>query len=238
MCYYFLVKKFSFHEELCMKQVRNVTKIVMVFMVLQSIFCCDQSFTKQSALHLVIPMKIYLIVGSVRNTTTGKQIAKNIQVMLENRSDITTEIICIADYHVPFYTDEISPASRKSEIVDPVLKRWSDCIARAQGYILICPEYNGGYTASLKNALDSLYHEWNNKPVGIVGYSGGPSGGTCMIAQLQQVVARLEMISVSTSIKIPQSWKAFTQQGDFVSSSTIEKDLHTMLDEIVKARIV
>lgn len=221
-----------------MKYVRNVTKIVMFFMVLQSIVYCDKTSTKQSVLDSVIPMKIYIVVGSVRNTTTGKQIAKNIQVMLENRSDITTEIICIGDYSLPFYADEVSPASRTSEIVDPVLKKWSDCIARAQGYIFVCPEYNGGYTASLKNALDSLYHEWNSKPVGIVGYSGGPSGGICMIAQLQQVVARLEMISVPTSITIGQSWKAFTEQGDFASSSTIEKDVHKMVDEMVKSRIV
>jgi len=181
-------------------------------------------------------MKIAIIVGSVRNTTTGIQIAQNIQNLLKNRSDITTEIICVAHYHLPFYTDEASPASRKVEILDPVLKKWADAVTQTEGFIIVSPEYNGGYPAPLKNALDSLYQEWNNKPVAIVGYSGGPSGGTCMIAQLQQVVTRLEMIPVATSIKIPQSWKAFNEYGDLVALSTIEKELSIMVDELIKAR--
>lgn len=181
-------------------------------------------------------MKVSIIVGSVRATTTGKQIAQNLQSMLAARSDISTEVIFVGDYQLPFYTSEVSPASRKGEITDPVLKKWSERIKQAEAFIIVSPEYNAGYPAPLKNALDSLYQEWNNKPVGIVGYSGGSSGGTCMIAQLQQVVERLEMIPVATSIKIPASWKAFDKQGILIGASNIAKDLNLMVDQLLKAR--
>ena len=102
-------------------------------------------------------------------------------------------------------------------------------------FIIIAPVYNAGYPAPLKNALDSLYKEWNNKPVGVIGYSGGPSGGEIMIKQLLSVFEELQMIPVATSIKIPYSWKAFNDQGDLVNLSAIEKDLNKMVDELVIA---
>ncbi|MCX5923934.1 MAG: NAD(P)H-dependent oxidoreductase [Candidatus Dependentiae bacterium] len=205
---------------------------VLIFMIgLGSKSLCSKAESKKGA-----AMKISIIVGSVRSTTTGIQIAQNIQNLLKDRSDIVTDVICVAHYHLPFYTDEASPASRKEEIIEPVLKKWADVVTQAEGFIIVSPEYNGGYPAPLKNALDSLYQEWNNKSVGIVGYSGGPSGGTCMISQLQQVVQRLEMIPVATSIKIPCSWKAFNEYGDLVNASAIEKELNIMVDELIKAR--
>lgn len=182
------------------------------------------------------PMTLQIIVGSVRQTETGKKIAEHIKKIAGTRKDVAVEIVTLADFNLPFYTEELTPASRTQEITDPVLKKWSDTIKRAQGYIIVAPVYNAGYPGPLKNALDSLYHEWNHKPVAFVGYSGGTSGGSAMIAQLRQVAADgLEMIPVETSITIPQSWKAFTTRGE-VNKSDFERDVNTVLQELVAAR--
>jgi NAD(P)H-dependent FMN reductase len=182
------------------------------------------------------PMHLQIIVGSVRHTTTGEKIAENIRALLNKRPEIVAEIVKIADYNLPFYVDETSPSMRKGEITDPVLKKWSDKINGADGYIIIAPEYNAGYPGPLKNALDSLYKEWNNKPVVLVGYSGGPSGGVTMLAQLRKVVEQgLEMLPVATDITIPQSWKAFDEQGKLVNSN-FEHDVNRAIDLLLEAK--
>lgn len=178
-------------------------------------------------------MNIQIIVGSVRITKTGLAIAQNIADMLSARPEITAEIIDLADYNLPFYTDSISPESRKTPITDPILKNWSDKISQADGYIIVSPEYNGGYTAPLKNALDSLYKEWNNKPVALVGYSGGPTGGSSMLAQLRHVTVVLKMIPVATDITIPSSWKAFTPDKKLVQAAEIKQKLNTIIDQFL-----
>ncbi len=179
-------------------------------------------------------MIIQIILGSTRQGRTSEKIAKSLQQMADTRADVTTEIIDLRDYNLPFFNDEIAPASRKS-ITDPIIKKWSDKIKEAQAYIVVVPEYNAGYPAVLKNALDSLYQEWNHKPVAFVGYSGGPSGGTSAIAQLRTVVHALKMIPVASDINIPQSWKAFDEKGDMVNKN-IQQELYTILDQIIQAQ--
>ncbi|MBS1987301.1 NAD(P)H-dependent oxidoreductase [Candidatus Dependentiae bacterium] len=181
------------------------------------------------------PMKIALIVGSVRPTGTADKIVNNLKRVLDARTDIQTELLFVRDYALPFYTDIIPPAERTEPIADPVLKKWSDAVQRADGYIIVSPEYNAGYPASLKNALDSLYKEWNYKPVAFVGYSGGPSGGTSSIAQLHQVAQALKLIPIAVDVKIPQSWKAFTSTGDLGIFPTVQQELNHVVDLLLVA---
>lgn len=85
------------------------------------------------------------------------------------------------------------------------------------------------------NSEDSLYQEWNNKPVAFVGYSGGPSGRTSAVAQLRTVVHALKTIPVASDINIPQSWKAFDEKGYLVNKN-IQQQLHSILDQIIQAQ--
>ncbi|MCC7415313.1 MAG: NAD(P)H-dependent oxidoreductase [Epsilonproteobacteria bacterium] len=176
------------------------------------------------------PMKVAIIVGSVRPTGTADKIVNNLKRLLDARTDIQTELLFVRDYALPFYTDTMAPADRTEPIADPVLKKWSDAVKRADGYIIVSPEYNAGYPAPLKNALDSLYKEWNYKPVAFVGYSGGQSGGTSSIAQLHQVAQALKLIPIAVDVKIPQSWKAFTSTGDLVMFASVQQELNRVVD--------
>ncbi len=214
-------------ERLCL-----VSSFIMMLTALPGCRAESDQTNKTSA----DPMIVHIIVGSTRTTHTGLKIAENIKAMADKRPEVKVEIVDIASYRLPFYTDEIAPASRKEEIPDSALRTWSDKIEHADGYIIVAPEYNSGYPAPLKNALDSLYVEWNNKPVAFVGYSGGPSGGAAMIAQLRDVVRGLQMIPIAADIKIPQSWQAFNENGELVNFSGIEKELNKVIDQLLKAR--
>lgn len=220
---------------------RLLTFSGIIFVMLATLVGCRaQSEHEEIKTHeanmLTTPMRLYIIVGSVRPTGTADKIANNIKQTLDKRADVQAEIVFVGDYALPFYTDIVAPVERKDEITDPVLKKWSDKIKQADAYILLAPEYNVGYPASLKNALDSLYKEWNNKPVAFVGYSGGPSGGTSTLAQLRQVAQAFKMIPVAAEVKIPYSWKAFNEQGDLVNLGAVEVELNTVVDQLLAIR--
>lgn len=175
---------------------------------------------------------IKIILGSTRQGRSSEIIARNLEKIAQSQG-IVLEIIDLRVHQLPFLDDPIAPAKRK-EITDPEVKKWSEKIKDGDAFILICPEYNGGYPGVLKNALDSLFVEWNNKPVGMVVYSGGPSGGTNVLEQLNQVAERLKMIPITTAIKIPTTWKAFDTNGDFIDTS-ITQSFERMLNELISA---
>jgi len=179
-------------------------------------------------------IKIQFILGSTRQGRISDKIATILKEMANKRQDVSTQLVDLRTFELPFLNDEISP-SKRTEITDPAVKRWSEKIKEADAFIIVVPQYNAGYPGVLKNALDSLYAEWNHKPVAFVAYSGGPTGGTSVIAQLRQVVAELQMKPVALDIKIPTSWKAFDPQGNFVDN-TIESKLNTVIDQLISSQ--
>lgn len=230
--------------EFLMKYTTKPSIIATLFIILNCIPGCSSASDKKESTvkshttekQVTTQMNVHIIVGSTRITKTGLKIAQNIKAMVDKRSEINAEIVDIASYNLPFYVDEVAPANRKGEVTDPAFKNWSDTIKKADGYIIVSPVYNDGYTAPLKNALDCLYKEWNNKPVAFIGYSGGPNGGAGMIAQLRQVVRELRMIPIAADIKIPFSWKAFNENGGLVNADTIEKELTLVIDQLLEAQ--
>lgn len=85
-------------------------------------------------------------------------------------------------------------------------------IASADAFVLVTPEYNHGYPASLKSALDAIFREWTLKPVSFVSY-GGATGGIRAVEQLRQVVAELHMQDIQASVSIPFVFRAFDDAG-------------------------
>jgi NAD(P)H-dependent FMN reductase len=105
------------------------------------------------------------------------------------------EIVDIADFKLPMFDEPIHPSMNQYQHAHT--KAWSQKINAADAYIFLTPEYNAGYPAAMKNAIDYLYHEWNEKPVMIASYGAG--GGSTASAQLRQVAERLKMHPVDTS---------------------------------------
>lgn len=183
---------------------------------------------------------IQIILGSTRQGRTSEKIGTLLQQLARTKAavaagDIRIEIVDLKDHSLPFLAEATAPAQRTT-ITDPAIQRWSNRIKQADAFIIVSPEYNAGYPAVLKNAFDSLYAEWHNKPVGFVTYSGGPTGGSSVLAQLQQVAQALMMKPIKTAIKIPYSSKAFTAQNTIVDQENIERKLQRMLDEIVASQ--
>ena len=143
-------------------------------------------------------MKIQLIIGSTRPNRTGPSVAKWLMENLPEVTGIEYETIDLVEYNLPLLDEPFLPSMLQYQ--NDHTKKWSKKINEGDGYIFLTAEYNAGYPAALKNAIDYLYHEWAAKPVLIVSY--GIGGGTGAASQLRQVVERLKMRPTKESLQI------------------------------------
>ncbi|MDR3646227.1 MAG: NAD(P)H-dependent oxidoreductase [Candidatus Babeliales bacterium] len=199
---------------------------VFILIILITIPSC---FAKDSKMEDAKKPIIQIILGSTRQGRTSEKVYNALKGLIDKRTDVVLEKIDLKDFNLPFLDDAVSPSSRK-EITDPIIQKWSDKIKQADAYIILVPEYNSGYPGVLKNALDLLYKEWNNKPVAFIGFSGGPDGAANAIAQLRQVARAFKMTPVEAEIKIPTSWKAFDEQGNLINN--VEADFNKIIDQL------
>lgn len=150
-----------------------------------------------------MPIKIKVILGTTRQRRFGDKPAHWICEEARAQPDVEVELLDLRDYPMPFFDEPASPAWGQGKYENEAIQRWADRIADGDAFIMVTPEYNHGYTAVLKNAIDSIYPEWVNKPVGFVGY--GNAGGARAIEQLRQVVIELQMLPIKSAIHIPVS---------------------------------
>jgi NAD(P)H-dependent FMN reductase len=148
-----------------------------------------------------MPTKIKVILGSTRQARFGDKPAHWICDEARAQPDVDVELLDLRDYPLPFFDQPASPGWGKGIYENEAIQRWADRIADGDAFIMVTPEYNHGYSAVLKNAIDSIYPEWVRKPVGFVGY--GNAGGARAIEQLRQVVVELQMLPIKSAIHIP-----------------------------------
>ena len=148
----------------------------------------------------ILPV-IHVIIGSTRPKRFSEKAARYIFDELKKKQEIHTELIDLRDWPLPFYDEPISPSVNKGNYSNALGKQWAAKVGEADGYIIVTPEYNHGYTAVLKNALDWVFAEWNEKPVGFVSY--GSALGARAVEQLRQVVIELRMVPIRTAVHIP-----------------------------------
>jgi NAD(P)H-dependent FMN reductase len=143
---------------------------------------------------------IQVILASVRKGRFGEKPAAWLMDRLSARSDLDGELIDLRDYPLPIFDQPAPPARTQREYPSEEIARWGETIDRADGYVVITPEYNHGYPASLKNALDYVFPELNRKPIAFVGY--GNVGGARAIEQLRLVAVEFEMAPLRHAIHI------------------------------------
>lgn len=149
-------------------------------------------------------MKIQIIVGTTRQGRFSEKAASYIFQEAKKRKEFKVELVDLRDYPMPFFEEPVSPKMFEMthhEYASEVVKKWLAKIAEADGYIIIAAEYNHGYPAVLKNALDFGYKEWIRKSVGFVSY--GNSGGARSVEQLREVVIELDMYPIRSAVQIP-----------------------------------
>lgn len=144
---------------------------------------------------------IKTIIGSTRQNRFSEKPARWIYDQSTARDGVAAELLDLRDYPLPFFDEPTSPARFQGKYPNPIAAAWAKKVDEADGYIIVSPEYNHGYPAVLKNALDWLFHEWNNKPVAFVSYGG--VGGARGVQQLRQVAIELEMAPIRHAVHIP-----------------------------------
>jgi NAD(P)H-dependent FMN reductase len=145
-------------------------------------------------------IKIKVIIGSTRKNRFSDKPGHWIYTEAKKKAD-EVEILDLRDYPMPFYNEPVSPAMSGGKYSNEIVNKWSEKIMDGDAFIIVTSEYNHGYPAVLKNALDSIFPEWNRKAVGFVSY--GNAGGARSVEQLRQVVIELQMVPIRSAIHIP-----------------------------------
>lgn len=173
-------------------------------------------------------IRVAIIVGSTRPGRRSAAVSKWVSDIAKNRKDAEFEIVDIEDFKLPLL-DEPVPSSL-GQYSKAHTKAWSAKINSFDAYIFVTPEYNHGPSGALKNAIDFLFREWNNKAAGFVGYGG--SGGTRAVEQLRQVMGELMVADVRAQVALSLSMD-FENYTTFKPHERHEKAVHAMLEQVI-----
>jgi NAD(P)H-dependent FMN reductase len=154
-------------------------------------------------------LKIAVVLGSTRQNRNGAAVADWVIEKAAGRAAADYELVDLRDYPLPLFDAPVSPAF--APIEDPAVLKLSRKIAEFDGYVFVTPEYNHGYSAVLKNALDSLYTEFNNKAAAFASY--GSFQGARAVEQLRLVASELQLAHVRQQL-------GFSLFTDFENFST------------------
>jgi NAD(P)H-dependent FMN reductase len=159
-------------------------------------------------------LKVKVILGSTREGRHGEKVGNLIHKLALTQPEWEVEYLDLKALNLPMFAEATSPSFRESiEGLPAVVQEWSRKIEEADAYIIVTAEYNHGYPAPLKNAIDWLFKEWNRKPVAFVSY-GALLGGGRAVEQLRQVAAELHMVSIRSQMFFPMVWEAFEENGE------------------------
>ncbi|MFC6274067.1 NADPH-dependent FMN reductase [Levilactobacillus tangyuanensis] len=155
--------------------------------------------------------KIGLIIGSTRPSRISPSIASWLQARV-TQPGLTVDLIDLKTINLPFLDEEAMPSDGNYQLDHT--KAWSALIQGYDGFILLFPQYNWGYPAPLKNALDTLYAEWRGKPVSLVSYGG--HGGFQAALGMQLVVRGLKMPIMTNNLRIDLKKPDLNETGHFI----------------------
>ncbi len=147
------------------------------------------------------PLDIKIIVGSTREGRFSEKPALWIFELLSKVDGVQAEILDLRNFHMPFFEEAVPPSMKEAPYAHDVVALWTRKISEGEAFIIVTPEYNHGYPAVLKNALDYVYQEWNRKPVAFISY--GATSGVRAVEQLRQVAIELQMAPTRTAVHIP-----------------------------------
>ncbi len=172
--------------------------------------------------------RIGIIIGSTRPGRKGEDVAKWVHEHASKRSDAQYELVDIADYELPLLDEPVPPSM--GQYSKPHTKKWAAKVASLDGFVFVTPEYNRSVPGALKNAIDFLYAEWNNKAAAFVGY--GSSGGVRSVEALRLIMGELQVADVRAQVALSlfTDWEKYTT---FTPGAHHTKSLDTMFDQLV-----
>jgi NAD(P)H-dependent FMN reductase len=175
-------------------------------------------------------MKLLVIVGSTRPGRIGRTVAEWFMTEAKRHGGFEPELVDLKELDLPFLDEPDHPAMRN--YTQAHTKAWSAQVAAADAYVFVTSEYNHGYPAPLKNALDYLNFEWRRKPAAFVGY-GGIAAGARAVEQLREVASELHLADIRDAVLIPFVNSAFDENGKPVEPERLGKQSDLLLDDLV-----
>lgn len=173
-------------------------------------------------------IKIAIIIGSTRPGRKAETVAKWVYQLAGKRSDAEFELVDIQDYRLPLLDEPVNPS--RGQYSKPHTKAWAAKIAGFDAFVFVTPEYNHGIPGALKNAIDFLFKEWNDKAAGFVSY-GGASGARA-VEQLRLVMGELMVADVRAQVLL-SLFTDFENFTTFKPGPQHEQALSAMLDQVV-----
>jgi NAD(P)H-dependent FMN reductase len=173
-------------------------------------------------------LNIKIIIGSTRENRFSEKPSQWIFGLAKQRPELDVELLDLRDYPLPFFEEPFPPAFARDNYTHPVVVQWREKVKEADGYIICTPEYNHGYPAVLKNALDYTYFSWSRKPVAFVSWGG--AGGTRGVEQLRLVAIELDMAPTRFAVHIPNPW--LVKDGSDIDTEPQRQSAAALLDHL------
>ncbi|SDI12162.1 NAD(P)H-dependent FMN reductase [Planococcus glaciei] len=167
-------------------------------------------------------LNIGIVLGSTREGRLSPQVGNWVKELADQRGDANYTIIDIADYKLPLLGEAGTDASGAAA--------WSEAIAAQDGFVFIAQEYNHSITGSLKNALDYLRAEWNDKAAGIVSY--GSVGGARAAEHLRGILGELSVADVRVHPAL-SLFTDFENGAELKAAPVQEASVNQMLDQVI-----
>jgi NAD(P)H-dependent FMN reductase len=172
--------------------------------------------------------RIAIVTGSTRPGRANEAVAQWVHDIAKKRSDAEFELVDIKDYNLPLLDEPVPPSMGRYSHAHT--KAWAAKIDSFDAYVFVTPEYNHGMSGALKNAIDYLFHEWNNKAAGFVSY--GSAGGVRAVEQLRLVMAELMIADVRAQVML-SLFTDFENFTKFEPNPRHEAAINTMLDQVI-----
>jgi len=174
------------------------------------------------------PLRVGIIVGSTRPGRKAADVAQWVYGIAKQREDAQFEIVDLQDYPLPLLNDPVPPSVGKPHPAHA--HAWAEKVASLDAFVFVTPEYNHSMSGALKNAIDYLYREWNNKAAGFVSY--GSAGGVRAVEHLRLVMAEVQVATVRAQafLSLFTDFENFTT---FRPGPGKDQAVATMLDQLV-----
>ncbi|HYD80178.1 MAG TPA: NAD(P)H-dependent oxidoreductase [Paucimonas sp.] len=173
-------------------------------------------------------LRLAIILGSTRPGRIGEAVARWTYEIAKRRKDIEVELVDIKDYELPLLDEPLPPS--RGQYSKPHTQKWAATIDSFDAFVFVTPEYNHGISGALKNAIDYLYREWNNKAAGFVGY--GSAGGVRAVESLRLVMGEVQVADVRNQVMLSLRTD-FENYSVFKPAPYHEGALDGMLDQVV-----
>ena len=173
-------------------------------------------------------LKVAIILGSTRPGRVGEAVARWVHDIAARRNDAAYELVDVKDYNLPLLDEPVPPSM--GQYSQAHTKTWSAKINSFDAFVFVTPEYNHSTSGALKNAIDFLYKEWNNKAAGFVSY--GSASGVRAVEHLRLIMGELQVADVRAQVMLSLSTD-FENYSTFKPAPRHEATLKTMLDQVL-----